>query len=202
MSEAMEAKELDVASALPLGSPVQLDIVVTHTPGLWVRIANWFGANIEWTHALLRYRVGDSSPRVIEAGSQGVVDDPWAPEAYYEYGAYRLRDEWFDDEDGRQQAYERMYSFAGGEVGKRYRYEALPIILWRIIRRIPRLAAADRYTTLVGVGEVCTSLVDRTFLWGGFDLVPGETTPFVLPDELISSPLLEMIEHGGRQSQG
>ena len=176
---------------------MQLDIVVTHTPGLWVRIANWLGANIKWTHALLRYHLGDSSPRVIEAGSHGVVDEPWAPERYYEYGVYRLRDEWFDEEPHKQGVYERMYSFAAGEVGKRYRFEALPVILWRIIKRIPRLGAADRYTTLVGAGEVCTSLVDRTFLWGGFDLVPEERSPFVLPDELVSSPLLEMIEQGG-----
>jgi hypothetical protein len=197
MNEAM--KELDPASAFPLGSPVELDLVVTHTPGLWLRIANWLGANIRWTHALLRYRVGDSSPRVIEAGSEGVVDDPWTPDAYYEYSVYRLGDQWFDEEAERQRAYERMCSFAVGEVGKRYRYEALPVILWRIIKRIPRVAAADRYTTLVGTGEVCTSLVDRTFLWGGFDLVPGETSPFVLPDELVGSPLVEMIEHGGGQ---
>jgi len=92
-----------------------------------------------------------------------------------------------------------MYGFAAGEVGKRYSLESLPLILWRMVRRIPRFTAADRHTFLTGAGEVCTSLVDRTFLWGGFDLVPGETSPFVLPDELVTSPLVEMIEHGGRQ---
>lgn len=179
------------------GLLIQVDMVVTHTPSLWLRIANWLGADIQWTHALLRYRVGESSPRIIEAGSQGVVDDVWTPDGYHQYGVYRLRDQWFDKVTDRQEAYERMYSFAAGEVGKRYRFEALPVILWRIIKRIPRVAVADRYTTLVGTGEVCTSLVDRTFLWGGFDLVPGETSPFVLPDDLVGSPLVEMIEHGG-----
>jgi len=179
---------------------MQLDVVVTHTPSLWLRIANWLGADIKWTHALLRYREGSSSPRIIEAGAQGVIDELWSPDTYHEYGVYRLQGWCFDDEAERQGVYERMYSFAAGEVGKRYRYEALPAIVWRIIRRIPRFTAADRYSTLVGTGEVCTSLVDRAFLWGGFDLVPGETSPFVLPDEITSSPLLEMIEQGARQA--
>jgi len=181
-----------------LRSSMQLDIVVTHTPSLWLRIANWLGAGIKWTHALLRYRVGRSSLRIIEAGAQGVIDDLWSPDRYYEYGVYRLQRWCFDDEAERQGAYERMYSFAAGEVGKRYRYEALPAIVWRIIRRLPGFIATVRSASLVGTGEVCTSLVDRTFLWRGFDLVPGETSPLVLPDELVSSPLLEMVEHGAR----
>ena len=181
---------------------MQIDVVVTHTPGLWLRIANWLGANIEWTHALLRYRLGDSSTRIIEAGREGVVDDAWAPTEYYRYRVYRLRDWCFDSKAARQEAYERMFSFACGEVGKRYRYEALPLILWRIVRRIPRFTAASRTAFLVGEGEVCTSLVDRTFLWGGFDLVPGETSPLVLPDELVGSPLLEVIAHGSRRAKG
>ena len=179
---------------------MQLDIVVTSTPSLWLRVANWLGADIRWTHALLRYHVGDSSPRIIEAGAEGVVDDLWRPDRYYEYGAYRLQHWCFDDEAERRGAYERMYSFSAGEVGKRYRFEALPAIVWRIIRRIPRFIAGDRYASLMGTGEVCTSLVDRTFLWGGFDLVPGETSPFLLPDDIVSSPLLDMIEHGGREA--
>ncbi|TKJ30763.1 MAG: hypothetical protein CEE40_03635 [Chloroflexi bacterium B3_Chlor] len=179
---------------------MQLDIVVTQTPSLWLRVANWLGADIRWTHALLRYQLGDSSTRIIEAGAEGVVDDLWRPDRYYEYGAYRLQHWCFDDEAERQGAYDRMHSFVAGEVGKRYRFEALPAIVWRIIRRIPRFSAADRYTTLLGTGEVCTSLVDRTFLWGGFDLVPGETSPFLLPDEIVNSPLLEMAEHGGRRA--
>lgn len=178
---------------------MELDIIVTQTPGLWVRVANWLGAGVKWTHALLRYRVGDSMPRIIEAGADGVIDDLWRPDRYYEYGVYRLRDWCFDDDAARQGAYERMHSFAVGEIGKRYRLEALPLILWRIVRRIPRFTAADRHTFLIGTGEVCTSLVDRTFLWGGLDLVPGETSPFVLPDELVSSPLVELIEQGGGQ---
>jgi hypothetical protein len=180
---------------------MELDIIVTQTPGLWLRVANWLGADIKWTHALLRYRMGDSMARIMEAGADGVTDDLWRPAGYHEYGAYRLQDWCFDEEAERQRAYERMHSFAAGEVGKRYRFEALPLILWRIVRKIPRFTAADRRTFLVGTGEVCTSLVDRTFLWGGFDLVPGETSPFVLPDELVSSPLVEMIEHGGRQGE-
>lgn len=178
---------------------MELDLVVTLTPRLWLRVVNWVGGNIKWTHALLRYRGEGSMSRIIEAGTQGVVDELWRPDSYYEYGVYRLRGWCFDDETERRRVCERMQSFAAGEVGKRYRYEALPVILWRIVKRIPRLTAADRYTTLVGTGEVCTSLVDRTFLWGGFDLVPGENSPFVLPDEIVSSPLLEMIEHGGGQ---
>jgi hypothetical protein len=179
---------------------MQLDVVVTNTPSLWWRVARWLGADIKWTHALLRYHVGRTSPRIIEAGTHGVIDALWKPDRYHEYGVYRLQRWCFDDEAQRQRAYERMHGFAAGEVGKRYRYEALPTILWRLIRRIPRLSGGVRSASLVGTGEVCTSLVDRTFLWGGFDLVPGETSPFVLPDDIVGSPLLEMIEHGGRQT--
>ena len=107
---------------------MQLDVVVTHTPSLWLRVANWLGADIKWTHALLRYREGSSSPRIIEAGAQGVIDELWQPEEYHEYGVYRLQGWCFDDETERQGVYERMYSFAAGEVGKRYRFEALPAI--------------------------------------------------------------------------
>jgi hypothetical protein len=173
---------------------MQLDIVVTHTPGWWLRIAQRLGADINWTHALLRYRVSGSSTRIIEAGREGVIDDLWTPGKYYRHGVYRLRDWCFDSESAREDAYERMFSFASGEVGKRYRYEALPFILWRIIRRIPWFTRTVRGASVAGAGEVCTSLVDRTFLWGGFDLVPGETSPLLLPDELVSSPLLEMVE--------
>lgn len=180
---------------------MELNIVVTHTPSWWLRVANWLGADIQWTHALLRYRVADSSARIIEAGGQGVVDGPWGPSSYYEFGVYRLRPWCFDDESERQRAYERMHSFAAGEVGKRYRYEALPIILWRIVRNLPVFTAAGRYEPLATTGEVCTSLVDRTLLWGGFDLVPGEASPFVLPDEIVSSALLEMVEHGGADAE-
>jgi len=139
-------------------------------------------------------------PRIIEAGTSGVSDDRWRPERYHEYGAYRLQNWCFDEEAERQRAYDRMHSFAAGEVGKRYRFGALPLILWRMIRKLTKLTAAQSYRTFIGTGEVCTSLVDRTFLWGGFDLVPGETSPFLLPDEIACSPLLEMIEQGDRQS--
>ncbi len=174
---------------------MQLDVVLTQTPRLWLRIANWLGADIKWTHALLRYHVENALPRIIEAETHGVIDELWTPEKYHDYGVYRLQSWCFDDEAEKQGVYERMYSFAAGEVGKRYRYEALPAIVWRIIRKLPIFTAADRYTSVVGTGEVCTSLVDRTFLWGGFDLVPGQTSPFVLPDEIASSPLLGMVEH-------
>ena len=110
---------------------MQLDIVVTHTPSWWLRVANWLGADIKWTHAFLRYRVGRALPRIIEAGTGGVRDDQWRPERYHEYGAYRLQNWCFDEEAERQRAYDRMYSFAAGEVGKRYRFGALPLILWR-----------------------------------------------------------------------
>jgi hypothetical protein len=176
---------------------MQLEIVVTHTPSWWVRIARWLGADIRWTHALLRYREGRSESRIIEAGTQGVIDQLWRPDRHYEYGVYRLQSWCFDDQAEREGLYERMYSFAAGEVGKRYRFEALPTILWRVVRRMPWFIKTVRSASLLGAGEVCTSLVDRTFLWGGFDLVPGETSPLVLPDEIVGSPLLEMIEHGG-----
>ncbi len=180
---------------------MQLDIVVTQTPGWWLRLANWLGANITWTHALLRYSLAGSPTRIIEAGTQGVVDDPWTPSRYYRYQVYRLRDWCFDGGAARQEAYARMFSFASGEVGKRYRYEALPAILWRIIRRLPPFTATVRSASMVGEGEVCTSLVDRAFLWAGFDLVPGETSPLVLPDELVGSPLLEIMDGEGGPAQ-
>jgi len=179
---------------------MQLDVVVTHTPSLWLRVANWLGADIKWTHAFLRYRVGRALPRIIEAGAEGVSDDRWRPDKYHEYEVHSLQNWCFDEEAERQRAYDRMYSFAAGEVGKRYRFGALPLILWRMIRKLTKLTAAQSYRTFIGTGEVCTSLVDRTFLWGGFDLVPGETSPFLLPDEIACSPLLEMIEQGDRQS--
>ena len=175
-----------------------VELGVEHTPSPWVWLANKLGIKIHWTHAFLRHDYGGEY-RIIEARWNGVVEHPWRPESYHSYAIYRLREDCFADGEVRQWAYFVMFAFARGSLGKRYRYEALPIILRRLLRpalnsfwRGPKRDDAEGF--ILGTGEVCTSLVDKDFLWGGFDLVPGEPSPFVLPDELVRSEDLEMVE--------
>ena len=165
---------------------MEIRLGVTHTPSLWVQLVNQLGADIHWTHALIQ-----RGEWMVEASGHGVVLRPWEPERYYEYGLYRLKEPTL--------MHDEMWAFAMGEVGKRYRFEALPIIARRVLKKIfgrfverPRVGGAQG--GFIGAGEVCTSLADKVFLWGGFDLVPYEKSAFVLPDELADSELLERIE--------
>lgn len=178
-----------------------VELGVEYSPSPWIWLANKLGVKIQWTHAFLRHDYGGEY-KIIEAVWQGVVERAWRPELYHSYAIYRLREEHFLDEDDKQIPYSLMHSFARGSVGKRYRYETLPIILRRLLRPVfnffwdgPKRDEAESF--VVGTGEVCTSLVDKAFLWGGFDLLPGEPSPFVLPDELAGSELLEMVEVRG-----
>jgi len=157
-------------------------LAVERTPSFWIRLANWLGIRIYWTHSFIQY-----DGRMIEAGATGVVDTPFPPKRFFksEFAFYELKPELFESEQAKREAYLKMLAFAKGEVGKRYKYEALPIILIRLLR-----LSFSKKRYLIGTGEVCTSLVDRTFLYAGFDLVKGETSPFVLPDELVESDLL------------
>jgi len=132
-----------------------------------------------WTHALLRF-----DDYIIEAAAEGVVKRPWNPKAWERYARFKPL---VDDK-----ALPKMTDFANGEIGKRYKYKVLPTIarkiLWRII---------GKYYILymyIGRGEVCTSLVDNVFRYVGYDLVPNEPSPFVLPDEISVSELLVQIE--------
>jgi len=153
---------------------VEIEVVLTSHTAWWLRLVNWAGADMTWTHALLRF-----DDHIIEAVAEGVIKRPWSTDGWEGYGRFRL------EEGPSELASERMRSFAEGEVGKRYKYEVLPLILVKILQRIPRPAAR-----FIGVGEVCTSLVDNTFSHGGFDLVPTDKRPYVLPDDFAESELL------------
>ena len=175
-----------------------VELGVEHTPSPWVWLANKLGVKIHWTHAFLRHDYGGEY-KIIEAVWQGVVERPWRPDSYHSYAIYRLKEDCFVNVDARAWAYIVMCAFGRGGLGKRYRYEALPIIARRLLRPIcrflwPGLPRSVWPEFIIGTGEVCTSLVDKTFLYGGFDLVPGETSPFVLPDELVRSEKLEVVE--------
>lgn len=181
-----------------------VELGVEHTPSPWVWLANKLGVKIHWTHAFLRHNYGGEY-KVIEAVWQGVVERAWRPETYHSYAIYRLKDECFVNEGHKARTYFRMRSFAMGNLEKRYRFEALPVIVRRLLSPTlglfwqgpPRTTFTGFSDFIIGTGEVCTSLVDKTFLWGGFDLLPGETSPFVLPDELAGSELLEKVEVRG-----
>ena len=174
---------------------MQFEIVVTGHTAWWLTLINWLGANMKWTHALLKYSLGEGH-RIIEACEIGVVDRPWKPKGYESYARFRLKDSCFASEEDRHITESQMLAFAFGEVDKRYRYEALPAIALRILRKLfgKRGARARLLDNIIGKGEVCTSLVDRSLLFGGFDLVPDVKIPFVLPDEIAASEDLELIE--------
>ena len=175
-----------------------VELGVEHTPSPWVWLANKLGVKIRWSHAFLRHDYSGEY-KIIEAVWQGVVERPWRPESYHSYAMYRLKEEEFYSELDKERVYAWMISFAKGQMGKRYAFEALPIILRRLLT--PALnffwAGPIRIAFMefvIGTGEVCTSLVDKTFLWAGIDLLPAATSPFVLPDELMRSEKLELVE--------
>jgi hypothetical protein len=155
-----------------------IEVVLTCHTQWWLRLVNWLGADMKWTHALLR--VND---HIIEAVAQGVIKRPWSTDGWEGYGRFRVK-------EGIEYDAERMAAFAEGQVGKRYKYEALWIILVRILQRINRNEVGAR---LIGKGQVCTSLVDEVFVFGKLDLVEDVPHAFLLPDDIAASPLLERI---------
>jgi len=167
---------------------MQVEIVVTAHTRWWLRLINWLGADMTWSHALLRF-----DDYIIEAAAEGVIKEGWNPAKWERYARFKLRPELLKEETVLQ--YIRMMAFAEGEVDKRYKYEALGAIAIRILKKIFG-GQRGKYVffSLIGTGEVCTSLVDRTWLFGGFDLVPEEKSPFVLPDEIAASKLLIEIK--------
>ncbi len=182
---------------------MQFEIVLTGHTRWWLHLLNWLGADMKWTHALLRYcEVGDGSGWIIEACNLGVVRRRWNPSEFESYGRFKLKDDLFASEKDQEFAYQHMLAFAMGEIGKRYKYEALGPIAARILRRIfaqglrivQEIFGVPLNAEFIGVGEVCTSLVDRTLQFEGFDLVSNEDSPYILPDEIAASELLEVIE--------
>ena len=170
---------------------MNIEIVLTAHRRWWLRLLNCLGARMKWTHALLLfYEDEPSDGYIVEAAKWGVVKRDWDPSEFEDYGQFQLKPEQFTGDLHRQYATAKMQYFALGEVGKRYKYEALGLIALRILRRIRRPRVGAR---LLGTGEVCTSLVDRTLLSVGFDLLPGEDSPFILPDEIARSQLLVWI---------
>lgn len=171
---------------------IELEVVLTGHTRWWVRLANWLGAGMKWTHALLRYCSDDDVDGwIIEACEHGVVKRRWNPHLYESYCRFRLKDGYFKNDEAKWLRLSRMISFANGEVGKRYKYEALGPILMKVLHRIFGRVPMMMF---IGTGEVCTSLVDRTFMYEGFDLVPYDDSPYVLPDEIAKSSLLTLIK--------
>jgi hypothetical protein len=160
-----------------------IEVILTGHSAWWLRLLNWLGADMTWSHALLRF--GDY---IIEAAAGGVVKRPWNPGDWERHARFRMRGGFTELE------VIRMTAFADGEVGKRYKYEALPLIFLRILKRISRRTKTE--ARLMGEGRVCTSFVDSVFDYVYLDLVPGEDSPFVLPDDIAGSEILEMIEVG------
>lgn len=142
---------------------------------------------------------------IIEAGFRhGVVERAWNPEEYSKWAVYRLTDKAIKARLGYlrhpEDIYDDMLAYARGNIGKRYAYEKLALLLPRLIRegasrRIARFDSELFCYTILGTGQVCTSLVDDCFLQGGhMDLVPHLDTPWVFPDDIRDSPLLEKVE--------
>ncbi|NIN67641.1 MAG: hypothetical protein GTO63_23655 [Anaerolineae bacterium] len=157
---------------------VEIEVVLTAHTRWWLRLLNWLGADMTWTHALLRI-----DEHIIEAVAGGVIKRPWSTDGWERYARFKVKEGLLTERTA-----EIMAAFADGEVGKRYKYEALPLILLKILQRIT--LGCWPFPYWVGTGEVCTSLVDSVFYYGGLDLVSWEAKPYVLPDDIAGSPLL------------
>jgi len=205
---------------------IQMKIFLSTDNSIWAQVARFLGA--EFTHSGLLFLdhkaldlaeslngerntwYKDGLPRyhIIEAGFRdGVIERAWNPDEYSKWAVYRLTDKAIKARLGYvrhpEDIYDGILAYARGNIGKRYAYEKLALLLPRFIREATsrRVARFDRELyrfTILGTGQVCTSLVDDCFLQGGhIDLVPYLDTPWVLPSDIASSPLLELLPPEG-----
>lgn len=194
---------------------MEVQIVLTTDNSLFARIARALGAR--WTHAMLRFEMPFKYPdfalqvekalnikvnryHIIEATMRrGVIERPWNPDRYPRWEAYRLA----DTVPFRDDAYNLSLYYAKQNKGQRYALERLglliPQFLRDVIRRLfrpaPRFLLLDAMSgTDTARPHICSSLVDAAFMYGGVDLVPDTEMPWVFPDDLARSPLLELVE--------
>jgi len=201
-----------------------IDIVLTTDNSFFSRLARLLGA--EWTHAMLRFpayarfrafentavegiiqeagfNVLDSTfciktYRIIEAGFRhGVIERAWNPDEYSKWAVYRRKEPMLEWES------QAILEYARGNKGKRYAFEKLLLLIPPFLKSalartiIPREEAAFITSGLFGEGHICTSLVDDCFMEIWDDLVPDIDTPWVLPDNIRDSPLLELLPPEG-----
>lgn len=141
--------------------------------------------------------------RIIEATMRhGVAEGPWNPEKYTRWAVYNTKKPLTVVQK------DMILGYARGNVGKSYAYDKLILLLPRLLRRfLNRLYETHRkqHIYLLGLSSVplimrthiCSSLVDDCFAYAGLDLVPDIDTPWVLPDDIASSPLLELAPPDG-----
>lgn len=196
-----------------------IEIVVTQDNQWLSRLGRWLGL-CEYNHALLRYRatvvptihlppqfaekmkgalagldLTYEANYIIEAGFSGVVERPWHPEEYTNYAVLRLKEPY------SEAGYKRMLAFARTQVGERYGWELLPPIIIRLLRKlIGNFLQRPDALFVLGIAsadwldsEICTSVVDKTFCFGGYDLVPSQRSALVTADEIYASPILEVV---------
>jgi len=167
---------------------IQMKIFLSTDNSIWAQVARFLGA--EFTHSGLLFLdhkaldlaeslngerntwYKDGLPRyhIIEAGFRdGVIERAWNPDEYSKWAVYRLTDK---------------------AIKARLGYVRHPEDIYDGILAYAR--------GNIGTGQVCTSLVDDCFLQGGhIDLVPYLDTPWVLPSDIASSPLLELLPPEG-----
>lgn len=183
---------------------MEIQIVVSTDNTFFARLARRLGAR--WTHAMLRFcicclygfdkRLGClHTYKIIEAGFRhGVIERPWNPDEYTAWAVYELTDAFIGTVSND------ILLYARGNIGKRYAFERLPLLIPRFIKKlftplITKPGPVYGYLSFLGTGHICTSLVDDCFLHGaGIDLVAFSDVPWVLADDIADSPLLEMVE--------
>lgn len=197
---------------------MQIEIVLTTDNSLLARIARALGA--EWTHVMLGFIQCESHTNfcgqsyqwiryhIIEATMRhGVIERPWNPEEYTRWAVYRLKDKYSVNAD-----YDKILAFARGNKGKFYAFDRLIMMIPNFIRPIlDRMIVKLTFPKSFMEGwmasrafwdhgqrrHICSSLVDDCFLYADCDLVPGIDTPWVLPDQIAQSKLLELAPPDG-----
>jgi len=139
---------------------------------------------------------------IIEAGFRhGVIERAWNPDEYSKRAVYRLI-----EQNMGQDLADDILHYARGNIGKRYAFEKLALLIPRFIRdailpqclRIRQDTESGFYKqSFLGTGHICSSLVDDCFMQLDYDLVPDIDTPWVLPDDIRDSPLLELLPPEG-----
>ena len=107
-------------------------VMPAYTNAWWYRLANWLGAEMVYSHALLWFEVGDDKFFIEASATSGRVQyqRAWKPRCGVRWlGWWRLK-------EGNEEIYEKVLAFAENEIGKRYRWEWLIPITWKVVRRI------------------------------------------------------------------
>lgn len=163
---------------------MRVHVILSWEPDLVGRLARLFG--VKWSHAALLFHPHSEIKEeyVIEALWRGIVK-----RTLTEF--LKDKHDWVILTPLRDGRWPLQYSeinairdYAHGNIGKRYDFGLLLRLIWRELKR------KVKPSIVMVVREVCTSLIDDSFSYVDWDLIPWKVDRMILPDDLYESPHL------------